>query len=159
MMENDTGHSVPRVRRLDSASVNRIAAGEVIERPASVVKELVENAMDAKARHIEIHYSQGGKSLIRVTDNGWGIESEDLPLAVSRHATSKIDGSDLMNIRSLGFRGEALASMGAVGCLTVTSRAAGTDCAHMVVVENNEISSLRPAALAVGTVVELTGLF
>ncbi len=159
MMENDLGHSAPRVRSLDSAAVNRIAAGEVIERPASVVKELVENAMDAKARRIEVHYSKGGKSLIRVTDNGWGIESEDLPLAVSRHATSKIDGSDLMNIRSLGFRGEALASMGAVGRLTVTSRAAGTDCAHMIVVENNEISSIRPAALAAGTVVELTGLF
>jgi DNA mismatch repair protein MutL len=93
--------------------------------PASAVKELVENALDAGASRIAIDYTDGGKTLIRVTDDGCGMTAADLPLALSRHATSKIDGSDLLNIRSFGFRGEALPSLGAVGRLTLTSRAAG----------------------------------
>ena len=148
-----------RIHKLDEASINRIAAGEVIERPASVVKELVENSIDSGADKIEIHYTDGGKSLVRVIDNGCGIARADLPLAVSRHATSKIDGSDLLDIRSFGFRGEALASMGAAGRLTVTSRDADSDCAYIVTVEGSEISSVRPTSLAIGTVIELTDLF
>ena len=119
-----------RIQRLDPAVVNRIAAGEVVERPASAVKELVENALDAGARHIDIAYADGGKTLIRVADDGCGMSGDELPLALSRHATSKIDGTDLLNIHSFGFRGEALPSLGAVGRLTITSRPPGADGAQ-----------------------------
>ena len=117
----------PVIRQLDEATSNRIAAGEVVERPASAVKELVENALDAGATRIDIAIENGGKRLIRVTDDGCGMTADDLPLALSRHATSKIDGSDLLAIRSFGFRGEALPSLGAVGRLTITSRAQGCE--------------------------------
>ena len=149
----------PQIRPLDEAAINRIAAGEVVERPASAVKELVENAIDAGARRILVDYAAGGKVLIRVTDDGCGMVAGDLPLAVARHATSKIDGSDLLNIQSFGFRGEALASLGAVGRLTLTSRAAGDDAGAMLTLEGGRMGPVRPAAATQGTVVELRDLF
>ncbi|MEL6596675.1 MAG: DNA mismatch repair endonuclease MutL [Pseudomonadota bacterium] len=148
----------PIIRQLDEAAINRIAAGEVVERPASAVKELVENALDAGAARIEICYAEGGKALIRVTDDGCGIAAADLPLALSRHATSKIDGSDLLNIHTFGFRGEALPSLGAVGRLTITSRVEGEDAAQ-IHVSGGRMERVRPAALSKGTVVELRDLF
>ncbi|MDA7967197.1 DNA mismatch repair endonuclease MutL, partial [Ruegeria sp.] len=148
----------PVIRQLDDAAINRIAAGEVVERPASAVKELVENAVDAGATRISIDIADGGKTLIRVTDDGCGIAAEDLPLALSRHATSKIDGSDLLNIHTFGFRGEALPSLGAVGRLTITSRVRGADAAQ-VHVAGGKMEAVKPAALRAGTVVELRDLF
>lgn len=148
----------PVIRQLDDAAINRIAAGEVIERPASAVKELVENAIDAGATRISIDIADGGKTLIRVTDNGCGMSPEDLPLALSRHATSKIDGSDLLDIHSFGFRGEALPSLGAVGRLTITSRTDGSE-AGVIRVAGGRAEAVKPAALRSGTVVELRDLF
>lgn len=149
----------PIIRQLDSAAVNRIAAGEVVERPASAVKELVENALDAGAGRIAISYSDGGKTLIRVTDDGCGISPDQLALALARHATSKIDGSDLLNIHSFGFRGEALPSLGAVARLIITSRAASSNAAASISVNGGEIDPVKPAALGGGTNVELRDLF
>jgi DNA mismatch repair protein MutL len=148
----------PVIRQLDEAAINRIAAGEVVERPASAVKELVENALDAGAARIQVDIADGGKTLIRVTDDGCGMTAEELPLALSRHATSKIDGSDLLDIRSFGFRGEALPSLGAVGRLTITSRVEG-EAGALVTCEGSRMSAVRPAALTRGTVVELRDLF
>ena len=148
----------PVIRQLDEAAANRIAAGEVVERPASAVKELVENALDAGAGRIDIAFADGGKTLIRITDDGCGMTAADLPLALARHATSKIDGSDLLNIHTFGFRGEALPSLGAVGRLTITSRAQGHDAAQISVSGGRE-APVRPAALNRGTVVELGDLF
>jgi len=148
----------PVIRQLDAAAINRIAAGEVVERPASAVKELLENALDAGARRVEVVYADGGKTLIRVSDDGCGIAAGDLPLAMARHATSKIDGSDLLDIRSFGFRGEALPSLGAVGRLRITSRVPGA-AAAMIAVNGSVMEPVRPAALNAGTVVELRDLF
>ncbi len=148
----------PVIRQLDEAAANRIAAGEVVERPASAVKELVENALDAGATRIEVAIAKGGKALIRVGDDGCGMTADDLPLALARHATSKIDGSDLLDIRSFGFRGEALPSLGAVGRLTITSRAPGHDAAQ-ISVAGGRLGAVRPAAGNRGTVVELRDLF
>ncbi|MEM7631340.1 MAG: DNA mismatch repair endonuclease MutL [Pseudomonadota bacterium] len=148
----------PVIRQLDEAAINRIAAGEVVERPASAVKELVENAIDAGARRIGIDIADGGKTLIRVTDDGCGIAPDDLALALSRHATSKIDGTDLLNIHTFGFRGEALPSLGSVGRLTITSRVAGEAGAE-IAVTGGEMGPVRPAALNSGTVITLRDLF
>ncbi len=147
----------PVIRQLDEVAANRIAAGEVVERPASAVKELVENALDAGAHRVAVDYAGGGKVLIRVSDDGCGMTADDLPLALARHATSKIDGSDLLDIRSFGFRGEALPSLGAVGRLSITSRAGGAAAA--ITVQGGRIGAVRPAALSKGTVVELRELF
>ncbi|WP_420854814.1 DNA mismatch repair endonuclease MutL [Salipiger pentaromativorans] len=148
----------PVIRQLDEAAINRIAAGEVVERPASAVKELVENAIDAGARRITVEVADGGKTLIRVSDDGCGMSAEELPLALSRHATSKIDGSDLLNIHSFGFRGEALPSLGAVGRLTIQSRAAGEEGAE-ISVSGGKMTPAKPCALNGGTVVTLRDLF
>ncbi|KAF0676580.1 DNA mismatch repair protein MutL [Profundibacterium mesophilum KAUST100406-0324] len=148
----------PIIRQLDDAAINRIAAGEVVERPASAVKELVENALDAGARRIDVEIADGGKTLIRVVDDGCGMSAAELPLALSRHATSKIDGTDLLNITSFGFRGEALPSLGAVGRLSVTSRAAGEEGACLKV-NGGALDPVRPAAHNGGTTVELRDLF
>ena len=150
--------SQPVIRQLDETAINRIAAGEVVERPASAVKELVENAIDAGAQRITVEYADGGKTMIRVTDDGCGIAGEDLPLALTRHATSKIDGSDLLNIHSFGFRGEALPSLGAVGRLNITSRAQGHDGAEIAVIGGKHVA-VKPAGLSAGTVVTLRDLF
>ncbi len=149
----------PRITRLSEATVNRIAAGEVIERPAAAVKELVENALDAGATRLDIAIRGGGRILIRVADNGHGMTADDLSLAIERHATSKTDGADLLNIRSFGFRGEALPSIGAVSRLSLTSRVAGAAQAWCIAVEAGAITPPEPAALSGGTVAELRDLF
>ncbi len=151
--------SHPQIRQLDDAAANRIAAGEVVERPSSAVKELMENALDAGATRIDVAYADGGKTLIRVVDNGYGIPADQLRLALSRHATSKIDGSDLLNIHTFGFRGEALPSLGAVGRLTITSRVEGADVAAEISVNGGDIFPVKPAARSIGTTVELNDLF
>jgi DNA mismatch repair protein MutL len=147
------------VRQLPETTVNRIAAGEVVERPASVVKELVENALDAGARRIDVLTDGGGRRLIRVGDDGAGMTPADLDLAVERHATSKLPGDDLMQIATLGFRGEALPSIGAVARLTITTRHAGEANAWSITVDAGTKSTVRPAALGEGTRVEVQDLF
>src|SRR5215470_5718627 len=147
------------IRVLPPTVVNRIAAGEVIERPASAVKELVENAIDAGATRIEVTLREGGRSLISVSDDGCGMSAAELALAVERHATSKLPDDDLTHIATLGFRGEALPSIGAVGRLTITSRAAGSDGAWTLTVEGGVKGAVQPAALGPGTRVELRDLF
>ncbi|UOA25628.1 DNA mismatch repair endonuclease MutL [Pseudosulfitobacter sp. DSM 107133] len=156
--DNNINDSRPVIRQLDEGAINRIAAGEVVERPASAVKELVENALDAGARRVTIDIADGGKTLIRVTDDGCGIAGHDLALALSRHATSKIDGSDLLNIHTFGFRGEALPSLGAVGRLSIASRVPGAE-AFQIKVEGGAMGKVRPVALNAGTVVTLGDLF
>ncbi|WP_119462187.1 DNA mismatch repair endonuclease MutL [Rhodospirillaceae bacterium SYSU D60014] len=147
------------IRLLPPDLINRIAAGEVVERPASAVKELVENAIDAGATRIEVVLRDGGRSLIAVTDDGCGMDAAELALAIERHATSKLPGDDLTHIASLGFRGEALPSIGAVGRLTLTSRKRGADSAWSLTVEGGVKGAPQPAALAVGTRIELRDLF
>jgi DNA mismatch repair protein MutL len=147
------------VRQLSEGIVNRIAAGEVVERPASVVKELVENALDAAATRIDVLTDGGGRRLIQVTDNGYGMNAADLALAVERHATSKLPDDDLLDIRTLGFRGEALPSIGAVARLTLTTRRKDESHAWTITVDAGRKSQLKPAALSEGTRVEVRDLF
>ncbi|MBX9758688.1 MAG: DNA mismatch repair endonuclease MutL, partial [Beijerinckiaceae bacterium] len=147
------------VRRLDPVLVDRIAAGEVVERPASAVKELVENALDAGARRIDIAIEDGGRRLIRVTDDGAGMDAADLALAVDRHATSKIPDSDLSRIATLGFRGEALPSIGSVAALDIVSRPAGASQAHRIRIDQGRKHPVAPAAHPFGTRVEVRDLF
>lgn len=154
------------VKRLSEIVINQIAAGEVIERPASVIKELVENAIDSGADRIEIATVAGGKSLIRVTDNGRGMNQEDLALSVERHCTSKL-GDDLFDIRALGFRGEALPSIGAISRMTIKSRPSNDDNSDSkaenngweISVHGGKVSQVKPAAVSQGTIVEVADLF
>mgnify|MGYP001255378098 CR=1 FL=1 len=147
------------IRMLPDTLVNRIAAGEVIERPAAAVKELVENAIDAGATRIDVVVRDGGKSLITITDDGCGMAPDELALAVERHATSKLPSDDLLDIRSLGFRGEALPSIGAVSRLTLTSRPRGADSAWALTVDAGLKGTPQPAALVQGTRIEVRDLF
>ena len=147
------------VRQLSESIVNRIAAGEVVERPASVVKELVENALDAGATRIDVLTDGGGRRLIRVADDGEGMTRADLALAVERHATSKLKGDDLLAIDTLGFRGEALPSIGAVAKLTITTRHKSEPHAWSLEVDAGKKSEVMPAALSQGTSVEVRDLF
>lgn len=150
-----------RIHLLDPRLANQIAAGEVVERPASVVKELLENAIDAGARQVQVDVEQGGVKLIRIRDDGGGIEAEDLPMALSRHATSKISSlDDLEAIGSLGFRGEALAAISSVSRLTMTSNASDGAEGWQVFVEGRDMApSVQPAAHPRGTTVEMRDLF
>ena len=148
-----------RIQLLDSQVANQISAGEVVERPASVMKECIENSLDAQATQITLDVMQGGHELIRIRDNGQGIHADDLPLALSRHATSKVTHfKDLEAIHSLGFRGEALASIAAVSRLTLTSAREGQSCAYRVVSEAGQ-SVCEPASHPTGTTVEVRDLF
>ena len=147
------------IRRLPATLVNQIAAGEVIERPASVVKELVENALDAGANDIDIALEAGGVSLIRVRDNGRGMGPDELPLAIERHATSKLPDNDLLAIHFMGFRGEALPSIGSIARLSITSRARGKNDAFTLSVEGGVVSPVTPASLGEGTLIEVRDLF
>lgn len=150
---------MPILRILPDHLVNQIAAGEVIERPAAALKELIENALDAGARVVDIVLKQGGKTYLCVTDDGCGMSRDDLTLALTRHATSKMPDDDLVHIRSMGFRGEALPSIGSVSYLTLTSRQPDTDSAWHVVATNGKITPATPAAHPVGTRVEVSDLF
>ena len=147
------------IRRLPPTLINQIAAGEVIERPASVIKELVENAIDAGATDIDVVLEQGGITLMRVRDNGRGMTAEELALSVERHATSKLPEDDLLAIHFLGFRGEALPSIGSVARLAITSRTACDATAHAIRVEAGSVGHVQPAALSHGTLVEVRDLF
>jgi DNA mismatch repair protein MutL len=151
---------MPQIRQLPPSVVNKIAAGEVIERPASVVKELLENAVDAGARRIDVALAAGGMDLIRVADDGCGIAPEELELAIASHATSKIaDADDLFRVGTFGFRGEALASIAEVSQLKIRSRTADRDEGAEIEVDGGRRSATRPCGTPVGTILEIRNLF
>lgn len=147
------------IRRLTDKIINQIAAGEVVERPASAVKELVENSIDAGANRIDVTIRDGGKTLISVSDDGCGMTADDLQLAIERHATSKLPDDDLFFISTLGFRGEALPSIGSVSRMSITSRVEGADSAWQIKVEGGQIDGPSPASGGVGTRLEVRDLF
>ncbi len=158
--QNSGPNRIMPVRRLDPVLIDRIAAGEVIERPAAAVKELVENSLDAGACRIEVVIEDGGRSLIRITDDGFGMSAADLELAIERHATSKLDGNSLDTIDTLGFRGEALPSIGSVARLDIVSRPRDSaEAGHAITVEDGRKAPLRPAPRPPGTTVEVRDLF
>lgn len=151
---------MPEIRRLSPSVVNKIAAGEVIERPASVVKELMENAVDAGATRVDVIVEGGGGDLVRVVDNGCGIESDQLPLAIASHATSKLfDADDLFRVATLGFRGEALASIAEVSQLRLRSRTAQADAGTELEVNGGHVKEAVPCGCPVGTTLEVRNLF
>src|SRR6185503_8025646 len=151
---------MPSIRQLSPSVVNKIAAGEVIERPASVVKELVENSLDAGATRIDVTVEQGGMELIRVVDDGCGVAADQLELAVASHATSKIrDADDLFRVATLGFRGEALASIAAVSRVVMRSRPAEAASAVELEIAGGAAEPLRPTSGPCGTAIEVRRLF
>jgi len=147
------------IRLLLENTINQIAAGEVIERPASAVKELVENSIDAGAKNIDVVMVEGGRKLIRITDDGHGMSPDELALAVERHATSKLKEDDLSDIKTMGFRGEALPSIASVSRFTFKSRAAGSDQAWKIEIEGGKKGDVEPTALDCGSQVEVRDLF
>ncbi len=148
------------IRKLSPEIIGQIAAGEVVERPASAVKELVENSIDAGAKNVTVELREGGVKYLRVSDNGRGIPAEQIRLAFERHATSKIvDVKDLYDIHTLGFRGEALASIAAVSRVTLTTRTETADFGTRAVVEAGEFVDIRQAASPVGTTIVVEDLF
>ena len=151
---------MPEIRQLPPGVVNKIAAGEVIERPASVLKELLENAVDAGATRIDAVIEKGGVDLIRVADNGCGITPKQLPLAIASHATSKIrDADDLFSVHTLGFRGEALASIAEVSNFVLRSRTVDSEAGAELIVNGGQKSDVAPCGCPVGTAVEVRQLF
>ena len=157
---------IPSIRRLPIETVNRIAAGEVVERPASVIKELIENSIDAGAKQIDVRFEDGGRTYISITDDGKGMSAEELPIAIERHATSKLKPNDagdwdLLNIDTMGFRGEALPSIGSVARLSITSQTSNDESAWQIVVEGGAASAVKPAPRfgLSGTKVEVRDLF
>src|SRR5258708_33615252 len=149
-----------QIRRLPGDLANQIAAGEVVERPASVVKELVENALDAEATRVKVELDRGGVDLVRVSDDGVGMDADDARMAIERHATSKIrDKDDLFALRTFGFRGEALPSIASVAKLRLITRARGASEGTEIVVEGGAAPRARPAGAAEGTSVEGRDLF
>ena len=151
---------MPRIEQLSTSIINKIAAGEVIERPASAVKELIENAVDAGATRVDITIEEGGSHLIRVVDNGHGIAADQMELAIASHATSKIrSADDLFSVRTLGFRGEALASISEVSQMTLRSRTAEEEVGNILEINGGQRSGLRPTGCPTGTLVEVRNLF
>ena len=159
LKEHNINPKFTEIRQLDDYSINRIAAGEVVERPSSAVKELIENSLDAGALKVELFVEDGGKTYLKVRDDGQGIPEGSLKLALSRHATSKIDGSDLLNISTFGFRGEALPSLAAVSHLKITSKFVDSVSASTISASAGAIGTTKPNALACGTEVEVSNLF
>jgi DNA mismatch repair protein MutL len=154
------GYVMPRIEQLSTSIINKIAAGEVIERPASAVKELIENAVDAGATRVDITIEEGGSHLIRVVDNGHGIAADQMELAIASHATSKIrSADDLFSVRTLGFRGEALASISEVSQMTLRSRTAEEEVGNILEINGGQRSELRPTGCPTGTLVEVRNLF
>lgn len=152
-------NTLPKIKRLDPNLINQIAAGEVIERPAAIVKELIENAIDARASRIDIEIEEGGKTKILVRDNGHGIPKEDIPLALERHATSKLSHSDLFAVNTFGFRGEAIPSIASISKLSLTTRTENDEHAWKITVEGGHKSEITPFALQEGTVISISDLF
>ena len=147
------------IRRLPSELINRIAAGEVVERPASALKELVENALDAGATHIAVRLSAGGLDLVEVSDDGWGMAPSEMALALERHATSKLPDDHIEDVTSFGFRGEALPSIASVSRLTIESRERGSSEGWRIAIDHGALAGEGPAAVPPGTRVRVEGLF
>ena len=157
--DGDNKSLIGVIRRLPEGLVNRIAAGEVIERPASAIKELVENSIDAGASRIDIIMREGGRTLMTVTDNGCGMSREELSLSIERHATSKLPDDNLTQINTLGFRGEALPSIASVSRMEITSRSLDSEGAWKIIIEGGLAAEPLPASIKNGTRVEIRDLF
>ena len=148
------------IKRLEAHVANQIAAGEVVQRPSSALKELLENAVDSGADKIEVHLNDGGKQLIRVVDNGQGISREDLPLSIERHATSKLTtADDLFRLQTKGFRGEALASIASIAQVRIQSKTASAEDGYALSAQGSDPIDIQPVSSVLGTVVTVQHLF